>query len=171
MQRNQAQLLRAVLALSGWLALAVTVLPGGSPLRWIPILLFVTFCPGLALLHPRPPGTRSGAGLETFALAAPLSLSLAVLASTALFLVQGFSATVFLVSMAAFCTVVAVLPGLPLPVAISHPGRKTTKEANPLPQAQTQAQPQAQPQTQARAEADGDAVPTPPGTPAPGQAR
>ncbi|WP_063798028.1 hypothetical protein [Streptomyces sp. 150FB] len=140
MQRTQAQLLRAVLALSGWLALAVTVLPGGSPLRWIPILLFVTFCPGLALLHPRPRGARNGAGLETVALAAPLSLSLAVLASTALFLVQGFSATVFLVSLATFCTVTAVLPGLPLPVAIRGARRETATEAGPEADAQADAQ-------------------------------
>jgi hypothetical protein len=131
--------LRAALALSGWVALAVTLLPGGALLRWAPVLLFVTFGPGLAVLHPRPrPRPRQGTGepgpgtrLETLALAAPLSWSLATLAATALFLVQGFSATVFLVSLAAFCTVVALLPGMPLPTAMRRPDHEAAEEAAP----------------------------------------
>lgn len=121
MNRTQAQL-RAVLACSGWVALAVTWLPGGALLRWIPVLLFVTFGPGLALLHPQPGEPRPGARLEMFALAAPLSWSLATLAATALFLVRGFSSTVFLISLAAFCTVAALLPGMPLPAALRGAG-------------------------------------------------
>ncbi|MFE1960165.1 hypothetical protein [Streptomyces sp. NPDC059479] len=110
--------LRAALALSGWVALAATALPGGSPLRWLPVLLFVTFGPGFALLLPRTAAyTLPGARLETVALAAPLSLSLAALTATALFLVEGYSVTLFLVSLAAFCTVVAPLPAVPLPAA------------------------------------------------------
>nr|WP_066953659.1 hypothetical protein [Streptomyces lushanensis] len=100
--------LSAALALSGWVALAATALPGGSPLRWLPVLLFVAFGPGFALLLP-------GARLETVALAAPLSLSLATLTATALFLVEGYSVTLFLATLAAFCTVVAPLPAIPLP--------------------------------------------------------
>ncbi|MCA1217336.1 hypothetical protein [Streptomyces sp. 8L] len=117
MNRTQAQF-RAALALSGWVALAATLLPSGAFLRWAPVLLFVTFGPGLALLYPQPGRPRPAARLETLALAAPLSWSLATLAATALFLVQGFSATVFLISLAAFCTVAALLPGLPFPTAI-----------------------------------------------------
>ncbi|MFF5938268.1 hypothetical protein [Streptomyces sp. NPDC012508] len=109
--------LRAGLAASGWLALGATALPGGSPLRWIPVLAFVTLVPGLALLHPQPSGLRPGARLEALALAAPVSLSLAALAATSLFLVKGFSTTAFLVSLAVFVTVVAALPGVPLPAA------------------------------------------------------
>lgn len=110
--------LRAALALSGWVALAATALPGGSPLRWLPVLLFVTLGPGFALLLPRPAAhTLPGARLETVALAAPLSLSLAALTATALFLVEGYSVTLFLASLAAFCTVVAPLPAVPLPAA------------------------------------------------------
>ncbi|MFE2038549.1 hypothetical protein ACFXBB_36075 [Streptomyces scopuliridis] len=109
--------LRAALALSGWPALAATQLPDGAPPRWIPVLLFVLLGPGCALLLPLPRGLRPAARLEALALAAPLSLSLATLAATALFLVRGFSATVFLTSLAAFCTVVAPLPALPLPAA------------------------------------------------------
>ncbi|MDX3851436.1 hypothetical protein [Streptomyces sp. AK02-01A] len=108
---------RAAVALSGWAALAVTALPGGSPLRWIPVLLFVAFGPGLALLLPGPAAPRPAARLETVALAAPLSLSLATLTATALFLAESFSATVFLVSLAVFCTVAAPLPAVPLPAA------------------------------------------------------
>ncbi|GFH37324.1 hypothetical protein [Streptomyces pacificus] len=109
--------LRAAVALSGWVALAATLLPGGSPLRWVPVLLFVGFGPGLALLHPQPAGLRPAARLEAFALAAPISLSVAVLIATSLFLVGGFTVTAFLLPLAAFATVVAALPGLPLPAA------------------------------------------------------
>ncbi|MEJ8635429.1 MULTISPECIES: hypothetical protein [Streptomyces] len=109
--------LRVAVALSGWVALAATALPGGSPLRWIPALLFVCFGPGFAVLHPQPARLRSGARLEAFALAAPISLSLGVLTATSLFLVEAFSGTAFMVSLAAFATVVAALPGLPLPAA------------------------------------------------------
>ncbi len=108
---------RVALALSGWPALAATALPGASPLRWIPVLLFVCFGPGLALLHPQPGGLRPGARLEAVALAAPLSLSLGVLTATSLFLVRGFSATAFLIALAVFTTVASALPGLPLPAA------------------------------------------------------
>ncbi|UUN27262.1 hypothetical protein [Streptomyces sp. FIT100] len=109
--------IRAGLAASGWLALAATALPGGAPLRWIPVLAFVCLGPGLALLHPQPRALRPGARLEAVALAAPLSLSLAALAATALFLAEAFSATAFLVALAAFATVAAALPGVPLPAA------------------------------------------------------
>nr|WSZ96351.1 hypothetical protein OH820_12395 [Streptomyces sp. NBC_00857] len=124
--------LRAALALSGWPALAATALPDGWPLRWIPVLLFVTFGPGCALLLPLPRTPRLGpaARIEVVALAAPLSLSLATLAATALFLVEGFSATVFLASLAAFCTVAAPLPAVPLPAA-TRGAAERTKSANP----------------------------------------
>ncbi|MFD4376106.1 hypothetical protein [Streptomyces sp. NPDC058486] len=108
---------RAVVAASGWLALAATLLPDGFALRWPPVLLFVCLGPGLALLHPQPRGLRPGARLEAFALAAPLSLALAALTATFLFLIGGFSVPAFLVPLAAFTTVAAFLPGLPLPAA------------------------------------------------------
>ncbi|MFG2723381.1 hypothetical protein ACGFW5_34535 [Streptomyces sp. NPDC048416] len=158
MARNRNQTyVRTTLALSGWLALGATALPGATPLRWIPVLLFVSLGPGLALLHPQPgapqpgalhpgapqPGTllpgapqpgaphpgaprpraprprapRPGARLEALALAAPLSLAIGALVSTCLFLVHGFSATAFLVCMAALSTVACAFPGLPLPAA------------------------------------------------------
>lgn len=122
MPRTEAQTQRwpgAALALCGWPALAATALPDGWPLRWIPVLLFVTFGPGCALLLPLPRARQLGpaARIEVVALAAPLSLSLATLAATALFLVEGFSVTVFLASLAAFCTVAAPLPAVPLPAA------------------------------------------------------
>ncbi|MER5735505.1 MULTISPECIES: hypothetical protein [unclassified Streptomyces] len=106
---------RAALAASGWIALAATALPGGSPLRWIPVLAFVGIAPGLALLLPRPAGRRPAARLETLALAAPLSLSPATLLATGLFLADAFSVTAFLGVLAGFVTVAALLPGVPLP--------------------------------------------------------
>ncbi|MER8036248.1 hypothetical protein ACWEP8_18105 [Streptomyces hydrogenans] len=107
----------AAVAASGWLALAATLLPDGFVLRWPPVLLFVCLGPGLALLHPQPRGLRPGARLESFALAAPLSLALAALTATFLFLIGGFSVPAFLLPLAAFTTVAALLPGLPLPAA------------------------------------------------------
>ncbi|MFG3007829.1 hypothetical protein [Streptomyces calvus] len=109
--------LRVLVVASGWLALAATTLPGPSPLRWIPVLLFTLFGPGCAALYPQPGGLAAGARLEAVALAAPVSLSLGVLTATSLFLVEGFSTTAFLVALAVFTTVVAALPGLPLPAA------------------------------------------------------
>ncbi|MEV5435289.1 hypothetical protein AB0K80_04545 [Streptomyces sp. NPDC052682] len=108
---------RVVVAASGWVALAATAVPGPSPLRWIPVLLFTLFGPGCAALYPQPGGLAPGARLEAVALAAPISASLGVLTATSLFLVKGFSMTAFLVSLAVFTTVVAALPGLPLPAA------------------------------------------------------
>ncbi|MFH0178249.1 hypothetical protein [Streptomyces cacaoi] len=109
--------LRVLVAASGWSALAATAVPGPSPLRWIPVLLFVLFGPGCAALYPQPGRLASGARLEAVALAAPISLSLGVLTATSLFLVEAFSMTAFLVSLACFTTVTAALPGLPLPAA------------------------------------------------------
>ncbi|WP_399887416.1 hypothetical protein ACGH7X_22830 [Streptomyces sp. BBFR51] len=109
--------LRVLVAASGWLALAATAVPGPSPLRWIPVLLFTLFGPGCAALYPQPRGLAEGARLEAAALAAPVSLSLGVLTATALFLVEAFSTTAFVVSLAVFTTVTAALPGLPLPAA------------------------------------------------------
>ncbi|MFE5485895.1 hypothetical protein [Streptomyces sp. NPDC056527] len=121
--------LRVALAASGWLALGATALPGGSPLRWIPVLAFVALAPGLALLHPQPGGLRPGARLEALALAAPVSLSLATLAATSLFLVEAFSTTAFLVALAAFVTVVAALPGVPLPAATRGAAERESSRA------------------------------------------
>ncbi|GAA4916839.1 hypothetical protein ACFPM3_21235 [Streptomyces coeruleoprunus] len=109
--------IRVALAASGWLALGATALPGGSPLRWVPVLAFVALGPGLALLFPRPAAPRPGARLEALALVAPLSLALATLTATALFVAHAFSTAVFLGALAAFTTVAALLPGVPLPAA------------------------------------------------------
>ncbi|MER5372376.1 hypothetical protein [Streptomyces sp. NPDC002553] len=108
---------RLLVAVSGWVALAATALPGPAPLRWIPVLLFVLFGPGCAALYPQPERLTLGARLEAFALAAPVSLSLGVLTATSLFLVKAFSVTAFLFWLAGFTTVVTLLPGLPLPAA------------------------------------------------------
>ncbi|MFD6419613.1 hypothetical protein [Streptomyces sp. NPDC060194] len=111
------QRVRVALVLSGWFALAATLLPAGGPLRWVPVLLFTLIGPGLALLLPMPDGLRPGSRLEVVAMAAPLSLSLGVLTATALFLVERFSGAAFLVVLALFTTAAAFFPGLPLPAA------------------------------------------------------
>nr|WP_223182608.1 hypothetical protein [Streptomyces sp. CBMA370] len=99
------------------MALAATLLPDGSPPRWIVVLAFVCLGPGAALLYPQPRGLRPGARLESFALAAPVSLALASLVATLLFLLGAFSVSAFLVPLSLFTSVVAFLPGLPLPAA------------------------------------------------------
>ncbi|MER6100121.1 hypothetical protein ABT154_30560 [Streptomyces sp. NPDC001728] len=122
---------RAALAASGWVALAATALPGGSPLRWIPVLAFVALGPGLALLFPQPTGLRPGARLEALALAAPVSLSVATLVATTLFLSRSFSLIVFMGVLALFASVAAVLPGVPLPAAtrgaVEREGAKSSR--------------------------------------------
>ncbi|MEU2155775.1 hypothetical protein ABZ532_12315 [Streptomyces sp. NPDC019396] len=127
--------LRTALAASGWIALAATALPGGSPLRWIPVMAFTVIGPGLALLYPQPDGggLRPGARLEALALAAPVSLSLGVLTATSLLLVRTFSATAFLVSLACFATLAAALPGLPLPAATRGAVERTHATPDPGP--------------------------------------
>ncbi|MBD0746559.1 hypothetical protein [Streptomyces sp. CBMA152] len=117
--------IRVAVALSGWVALAATALPDAWPARWIPVLLFVSFGPGFALLYPQPGALRPGARLEALALAAPLSLSFGALVSTCLFLVKGFSATAFLISLAVFSSVAAAFPGLPLPAATRGAAERT----------------------------------------------
>ncbi|WP_202532709.1 hypothetical protein, partial [Streptomyces sp. SID3212] len=135
--------LRAVLALSGWAALAATALPDGVPARWIPVLLFVSLGPGLALLLPQRP--RPGARLEVSALAAPLSLSLATLVATALFLVSGFSAALFLASLATVTTLASLLPGLPLPAAARGAGGGATRQPDTASQPDPEPAPEPEP--------------------------
>ncbi|MHC5702223.1 hypothetical protein OTC26_012315 [Streptomyces tirandamycinicus] len=154
--------LRAAVALSGWAALAATLLPGGSPLRWVPVLLFVGFGPGLALLHPQPAGLRPAARLEAFALAAPISLSIGVLTATSLFLVGGFTVTAFLLPLAAFATVVAALPGLPLPAATRGAAGRAAHEFAP------RTAPATGPATGPAGAGDGASAPGPDGVSAPG---
>ncbi|MFI8522532.1 hypothetical protein ACIGEZ_32755 [Streptomyces sp. NPDC085481] len=121
---GRRRVLRTALAASGWVALAAAlVLPGGSPLRWVPVLAFVAFCPGLALLLPfaaaprRPapalsaPGHAPAPALSAPALSAPLSLSLAALTATALHLADAFSTVAFLGALALLTTGAAALPG------------------------------------------------------------
>ncbi|MEV4916062.1 hypothetical protein AB0K47_04530 [Streptomyces tirandamycinicus] len=158
--------LRAAVALSGWAALAATLLPGGSPLRWVPVLLFVGFGPGLALLHPQPAGLRPAARLEAFALAAPISLSIGVLTATSLFLVGGFTVTAFLLPLAAFATVVAALPGLPLPAATRGAAGRAAHEFAPGTAPATG--PATGPAAGPTAAGDGASTPGPDGASAPG---
>lgn len=119
---------RVAVALSGWVAFAVTALPGGSPLRWVPVLAFVCLGPGFALMYPQPGMLRPAVRLEVLALAAPVGLSPAVLTATSLFLAEAFSATAFLVSLAAFTTIAAAFPGLPLPAATRGAAERSRAE-------------------------------------------
>jgi hypothetical protein len=107
--------LRVLLALSGWLALAATVLPDGSPVRVALVLGFVLVCPGVAAVRLaqavlRRVGARSMDGLEAVVVAVATSLALGALVSEAFFLAQSYTSTRVLTVLAVFTTVAAVVP-------------------------------------------------------------
>lgn len=105
----------AALAATGWLALAATALPGGSPLRVIVTFVFVLFCPGaatvwLAQAALRKVGGRSIDVLEAFVLAIVASLALGALVSEAFLLVQSFTTTRAILVLAVYTTVAVLFP-------------------------------------------------------------
>ncbi|MGW1490327.1 hypothetical protein [Streptomyces sp. NPDC002402] len=106
--------LRWVLAVSGWLALAATVPPAGTPLRVVVTAVFLLVCPGLAAVGPVRPAARRGAGrvevLEVAVLSVVLSLSLSVLVAEAFFLSGTFTARRALLALAVLTSVLALMP-------------------------------------------------------------
>ncbi|MGW6912417.1 glycoside hydrolase family 16 protein [Kitasatospora sp. NPDC054939] len=105
---------RAVLALSGWCALAATALPAGNPLRVAAVLLFLLTAPGAAMvLRARTVPVRSGARsdvLATAALAVALSAAAATVTATALYLAQALTVPRALGALALVTTLLVVLP-------------------------------------------------------------
>ncbi|MDT0391528.1 hypothetical protein [Streptomyces dubilierae] len=108
---------RWAVALSGWVALAVTQLPETSPLRRAIVVLFLLLCPGLAatLLWGREVFVR-GAGparlLEGAVLVVGGSLSLTALAAEALFLSNAFTLTRALLVLAALSSLLVLASAL-----------------------------------------------------------
>jgi len=107
--------LRFPLALSGWVALAATVLPAGAAARVLITTLFLLACPGLAAMRwirpNRPPlDPVRVAALEAGVLAVLLSLALSALVAEALFLSHAFSADRALLVLASLTSVLALVP-------------------------------------------------------------
>ncbi|MEV5101869.1 hypothetical protein ACFQ7G_29245 [Streptomyces massasporeus] len=104
---------RWAVAVSGWVAVAATLLPQSSPLRWAVTACFLLVCPGLAatLLWARPTLSR-GAGpahlLESALLTGAVSLALTALAAEALYLSNVFTVTRALLVLAVLCSVLVL---------------------------------------------------------------
>jgi hypothetical protein len=95
-----------LLALSGWVALALTFLPGGSIVRVAGAFGFVLFCPGAALIRWWPDKDL----LSRFVIAVASSMALAVLVSQGLTLAGTTSARLALVVLAALTSIAAIVP-------------------------------------------------------------
>lgn len=101
----------AVLAASGWLALAATWLPAASAGRITVSLLFLLICPGAAVMRVVTATTRGRDGYEpllTAALTVAASLAVATLASEAFFLAGVYTMTRCVCALAAFTSLVAL---------------------------------------------------------------
>lgn len=106
---------RLGLALSGWVAVAVTALSSAVFPRVPVVTVFLLVCPGLAALRwVRPPGEGWApdrvATLESCVLAVALSLALSTVVAEALFLGDAFSLGRALVILAALTSVLALVP-------------------------------------------------------------
>jgi hypothetical protein len=118
---------RYLLAASGWLALACTLLPPASLERILPTLAFLAIAPGAALVGLRRRLNRSSAAggeaalldnavsenavLENAVLAVVVSLSAAVLVSEGLFVGHAFTMPRAMLALASLTTVAALAPG------------------------------------------------------------
>ncbi|MHA6764292.1 glycoside hydrolase family 16 protein [Streptacidiphilus sp. PAMC 29251] len=104
------------LALSGWVALAVTALPAAGFLRVLVVTAFLLLCPGAAAVRMAAAGPgRPGRGLRTLesaVLTVALSLSIGALVAEAFFLGHSFSATRVLAVLAALTTLMALFTDL-----------------------------------------------------------
>ncbi|HEV3173233.1 MAG TPA: hypothetical protein VGZ32_22995 [Actinocrinis sp.] len=106
--------LRLGLAASGWLALAATALPAGTPPRVIISFVFLLVCPGAAATRLGDAALRRSrqrlGRLELFVLTIALSLSIGALVAEAFLLTHSFSPTRTLVVLAAFTSIAALYP-------------------------------------------------------------
>jgi uncharacterized membrane protein len=110
---------RLLLASTGWLTLlAVTHLPGDSPLRLAVVSLFVVFAPGAALRLPlraaltghRQAADRGADLAEAWVLVVVLSLSALALVAVGLMLAGAFTGLTTLVVLAVITMACALLP-------------------------------------------------------------
>lgn len=104
---------RILLAVSGWIAFAATLLPAASPERILPTAAFLVLGPGAAcvgLRHRLDQGTAAD-GLEDFTLTFVVSLGLGALVSEALYLGHAFTTPRAMAVLAVITTVAALIPG------------------------------------------------------------
>jgi uncharacterized membrane protein len=121
--------LRLGLAASGWIALAATHLPQGSPLRALIAFTFMLTCPGgavvrlgkAALARHNRPMDRLEAGVLTVA----LSLAIGALVSEAFFISHSYTVTRATIVLAAITTTAALCP------VPRRPQKATARAARP----------------------------------------
>jgi hypothetical protein len=106
---------RLALALSGWVAVAVTALPPTAFPRMLVVTVFLFVCPGLAGVRwARPPGRVRDpyrvAALESWVLVLVLSLTLWVLVAEALLLAGVFTLVRALLVLATLTCALALVP-------------------------------------------------------------
>jgi uncharacterized membrane protein len=103
-----------LLAVSGWVVLAITVLGGSEPVRAVAVFAFVLVIPGLALVRLLP--VRDF--LERAVLAAALGLSLATLTAEVFAISHILGPSLVLVVLACICSIAAlteIMRGLKAP--------------------------------------------------------
>jgi hypothetical protein len=105
---------RIVLACSGWLTLAATLLPAGAAPRVLAVWVFALVCPGAAFVWRAAAGRRSDDRrpdrLETVVVAVALSLAASTLVSEGLYLTNTFPVPRAIAALAAVTTVAALWP-------------------------------------------------------------
>ena len=106
--------LRSALAVSGWVALAATLLAPASPLRVAVAFAFLAVCPGAAAVRLGDAVLRRGGlridALEAFVLTIALSLAIGALVAETYFLTRTYTTTRALVTLAVFTSVAALCP-------------------------------------------------------------
>lgn len=106
--------LRLALAASGWIALAATALPDGSPLRVTIAVVFILLCPGAALVRLGNAAlARRGRPmdkLEAGTLTVALSLAVTALVSEAFFISHSYTSMRATITLAALTTIAALCP-------------------------------------------------------------
>lgn len=115
--RYLSVLLTALLAASGWIALAATTMPAQSPVRVVVAVVFLLVCPGAAVVLVADAvmvrrGGRAYGWLAAVVVAVAVSLALGTLVSEAFALTGTFTMVRCLVALAGLTTVLVVVPVL-----------------------------------------------------------
>jgi hypothetical protein len=105
--------LRILIAVSGWIAMAATLLPAASVERIVPTVAFLVLAPGAAFvgLRSRIDHSSTPDALEDFTLTIVVSLGLGALVSEALYLSHAFTLPRALIALAALTSAGALIPG------------------------------------------------------------
>ena len=103
-ERVRSLVLSLLLAVSGWIALAIVTAQAPTPARTIAVFGFVLICPGAALIRL----LRLREPLERAVLGLAIGLSLAALTSEAAAIGHPMRARLVLVVLASVCTAAAL---------------------------------------------------------------